>query len=229
MHRRDAPAPPPADPADWLPQQPRATRRAPAIRDPLVEPYWSGTRVLVHFEAGPDGGASELRVVADGEPTDVDEELRDAIGRSLLCLDAVLDGVLTDQATRGGEGASIVHRPEVSRGSVFLPRDAGIEVVRPPAPSPGTVAFVAFDLLRLDGQSLLDVPLLERKRLLDSTLDPGPRVRVSPYTRPPVDPWVASWKGAGLRGAMLKAANSRYEPGGYTEEWTAVTRLQQRR
>ena len=89
--------------------------------------------------------------------------------------------------------------------------------------------FVAVDLLRLDGTLLLDVPLLERKRLLESVIVPGPLLRVSNHVRPPADPWVATWKSMGLKGGMLKAANSRYHPNDDTIEWQIVDRLNRRR
>ena len=89
--------------------------------------------------------------------------------------------------------------------------------------------FVALDLLSLDDTLLLDVPLLERKRLLESIVDAGTLVRTSPIVQPPVDAWVATWKSVGLRGGILKAANSRYVPGGETTEWRVVERLGGRR
>jgi bifunctional non-homologous end joining protein LigD len=89
--------------------------------------------------------------------------------------------------------------------------------------------FVAVDLLRIDGSSLLDVPLLERKRLLESVIAPSPLLRLSPHVRPPIDPWIATWKSMGLRGGILKAANSRYHPLDDTVEWRVVERLNRRR
>ncbi len=88
---------------------------------------------------------------------------------------------------------------------------------------------MAFDLLRVDGQSLLDLPLLERHRLLESVIPEGPLVRVSIVCRPPIDPWIATWQASGLRGGMLKAANGRYLPGDRTPEWREVTRIATRR
>ena len=85
--------------------------------------------------------------------------------------------------------------------------------------------FIAVDLLRVDGTSLLDVPLLERKRLLESVVAPGPLVRTSTHVRPPIDSWIATWKSLGLRGGILKAANSRYVPGDRHIEWRLVERL----
>ncbi|CAN5851588.1 hypothetical protein BH20CHL5_BH20CHL5_09340 [soil metagenome] len=221
----------PRDPLDWRPQVPLLTRRAPTISDPIVEPLWSGTRTLLHFEARSDGPPGRLALVdSDGhDVTDRDPELLGEIGRSILALDAVVDGVLTVQATRSGEGAAIIHQATIGRGSIFMPRDAGIDVERKDAHPDQVLAFVALDLLQIDGQPLFDVPLLERKRILESLVQQGERVRVAPYTRPPVDPWVASWKGAGFKGAMLKSANGRYRPGGYAPDWTTVTRLQHKR
>jgi hypothetical protein len=233
----------PVDPREWRPQVPLITRRAPTIPDPIIEPLWSGTRVIVHFQAAEPSADEDPKAWEDDAPPrmllliDVDgNDLSDAepavtsdLGRSILAIDAVIDGILSSQATRGGEGAAIIAQPKVSRGSIFMPRDAGLEVERKDQGPEGTTAFVALDLLQVDGQSLLDLPLLERKRLLDGLVVERELVRVTPFTRPPLDPWVASWKGAGFRGAMMKAANGRYAPGGYADDWTPVTRLHQRR
>jgi ATP-dependent DNA ligase len=129
---------------------------------------------------------------------------------------------VTDQATRPGEGISLAGASRTSGNFItgvrvqtdLAPRNAG-DSERP-------LAFVAVDLLRVDGQDLFDVPLLERKRLLDSLLLQHERVRVSPYTQPPLKPWLDSWRASGFRGAMLKAANSRYLPGRETDDWTSA-------
>ena len=47
------------------------------------------------------------------------------------------------------------------------------------------VNLVVIDLLWLDGEWLLDVPLLERKRLLEAIVPGDDLVRPSPYVRPP--------------------------------------------
>jgi ATP-dependent DNA ligase len=231
-------APPeiPDDPLDWRPQQPLVTRVPVPIRDPVVEPLWTGERVLVHVDH-PDGAAIRVRIIdrfgIDLAPVDAD--VASAIGGATLAHDAVIDGVLTDQATREGIGTAIVPEAHVSfMGTLFgssIAGDPGVTVERrePVAAAETPEAFVAFDLLRVDEQSLLDVPLLERRRLLESVLEQGERVRVSVLCRPPVDAWVATWQASGLRGAMLKAANGRYIPGDRTPEWREVTKVAARR
>jgi ATP-dependent DNA ligase len=87
--------------------------------------------------------------------------------------------------------------------------------------------FVAVDLLELDGESLLDVPLLERKRLLDSILRESENVRLTPIVRAPAAPWYSQWRGVGFTEMAFKAANSRYTPGVVSRDW-AITRIPRR-
>lgn len=221
----------PDDPLAWLPQRPLVTRVPVPIRDPVVEPLWSGTRVLAHIDTAAPA-ASRVRLMDDLalEITQEQPRLAAELADALLAQDAIVDGIITPQATRGGEGAAIVTEARMGPLDALLSRESGVQVSRQPdADGPTEDAFVAVDLLRLDGQSLLDVPLMERKRLLESALAQGPRVRVSVVCRPPVDAWIASWQGVGLRGGMLKAANGRYIPGDRTPEWRAVTRVAARR
>jgi ATP-dependent DNA ligase len=223
-----------ADPLDWRPMRPYRGRQSHDIRDPVVEPFWSGARVLCHMRPGPgETGAPELRLIEDLGADVAPElpELAAAILASIAAADAVIDGVISRQVGLTGLGASPIaemrHRPAlITRSRTVLdvlPRGAdtdGEETID---------GFVAFDLLQVDGTPLLDVPLLERKRLLESVVVPGPLVRTSLHVRPPIDSWIATWKSVGLRGGMLKAANSRYAPGEASIEWHVVERLAGRR
>ena len=61
-------------------------------------------------------------------------------------------------------------------------------------PEGSPAAFVAIDLLSIDDQSLLDVPLLERKRLLEAAIGEDELVRRTMMVRPPVEAWLGQWK-----------------------------------
>jgi ATP-dependent DNA ligase len=224
-----SPAPVPADPLEWRPQRVLETRRPVEIRDPLVEPLWSGTRAIAHVKLA--GASPEVRLL-DAFGVDIAPEeprLATALGEAVAADEVVLDVILTDQATKGGLGAAIIAESRTSMMSLLTSREVGVEIQRRGEPEESEDAVVALDLLRLDGDSLLDVPLLERKRLLESVIQQSEVVRVSVHARPPVDPWVATWKSAGLRGAILKAANSRYIPGSFSDQWREVTRVAGRR
>ena len=229
MRRAPAPDRIPVDPLDWRPQVALPTKRPGKVTNPILEPDWEGLRVLVHYDSeGGEGGEALLRIIDDeGEDATEDEPLvTEQLLRAVSAVDCILDGFLTDQATRSGEGTFQGTTTTSVSSRLFSQPRAEVDVPGPRGHDrEGVVAFVAVDVLRLDGQTLLDVPLLERKRLLDSLLLVHDRVRVSPYTQPPLAPWLATWKSAGFRGAILKAANSRYVPSSETSEWTLVSAL----
>ena len=211
---------------DWRPQQARRPHVLPAIADPIVEPSWDGIQVLAHFDlelGEPERPWLQL-VDEDGDDLvvayqDVATELRHAV----LAVDAVIDGWLTTQATRSGEGALVTPVLKPSAVSLLTGRPGTLVPAQLPKPTEEPVtAFVAVDLLRVDGQDLLGVPLLERKRLLEGVVRPSTLVRVSPFTRPPLSQWLATWKASGFSGAILKAANGSYEPGTVARDWAYV-------
>lgn len=216
-----------ADEREPFAMQPAAALRMGAtIVDPIIEPLWSGTRVLAHFSADRAGGAGRLALFDQiGRPVEIEEtDVANALRDSVAADEAVVDGILTDQALRGGAGMAPVL--ETSRRMMWA---TGVDAVRRDPYVNPLLAFVGIDLLHLDGESLVDVPLLERKRLLESVLISGERVRISAFVRPPVDSWLLSWKAAGFKGVMLKGANSRYIPGGRTPQWRKVTQIGRRR
>jgi len=228
----------PEDPREWAPMRVYRGRRAFDIKDPIVEPLWSGTRVLAHVTARPDADPPYEVALIEELGSDLAEQLPQltaAVGTGVLALDAIVDGVITRQVVLDGVGAAAI--PEVrSRPTEMFVRsnlDFDVEARGPIVEAADSAdpidGLMAVDLLRIDGTSLLEVPLLERKRLLESVISPGQLLRISGHVRPPVDPWLATWKSMGLRGGMLKAANSRYRPNDDTIEWRAVQRLNKRR
>jgi ATP-dependent DNA ligase len=91
-----------------------------------------------------------------------------------------------------------------------------------PAAAEDRSAFVAVDLLELDGESLLDVPLLERRRLLESAIAEGDDVRLSPVVKHPIGGWLDSWRSMGFTHVIAKHQNSRYAPGEQNEDWLKI-------
>ncbi len=84
--------------------------------------------------------------------------------------------------------------------------------------APGLV-YQAFDLLYLDGRSLLNVPLEDRKRLLQSVLRQHPRVRFAAHVVGEGLAFHEAAKAQGLEGIIAKLRRSRYEPGRRTSAW----------
>lgn len=209
----------------WRPQS-FGRARARDIRDPLIEPLWSGDRVLVHVEAG-DVAIVDARGESRTEGLDA---VTDAIRSVVRAGSLVLDGYLTTQASRPQAGMAWTGPEMPSAGEVTAQMLIGgrgrnrnqkksLEVATPRPDPEAPLAFVAIDLLALDDEPLLDVPLLERKRLLESVLDEAELVRRSVFVRPPIAVWLNSWRALGFTAVAFKSANGRYEPGIASDGW----------
>jgi bifunctional non-homologous end joining protein LigD len=88
--------------------------------------------------------------------------------------------------------------------------------------APVPLVFQAFDLLHLDGRSLLDVPLEQRKRLLELVIRPTSRVQVAPAIETEGIAFFEAAKAQGLEGVVAKHRRSRYEPGRRTSTWLKI-------
>jgi bifunctional non-homologous end joining protein LigD len=86
----------------------------------------------------------------------------------------------------------------------------------------GSLIYEIFDLLHLDGQSLLDRPLEERKAALAPIVRADPRVRLSEHVVGDGIVFFEEARRRGLEGVMAKDRRSRYEPGRRSDSWRKV-------
>ena len=195
-----------------------------AVIDPIVEPLWTGIRVLASVDA-----SGVALVDADGFPLRGFEVIAEALTATGPADDFVIDAVLTKQATRAASPVVAWSDEMPSVGSfIGLRRNRAVDTLklREEALDDATLdaatdalSLVAIDLLWLDGTSLLDVPLLERRRHLEAVVIESDAIRVGAFVRPPIERWVASWRSQGFAGLTYKAANSRYTPGRPNPDW----------
>jgi len=205
--------------------------RPGAIADALVEPAWPGLRVIASVA---DGRAA---LWFDGDEIDERPEVSAALARATepaVPQGAVFEAYLTKQAATEGVGVQTVAPQYPSIGSAItrlfiggrrerdLHIDEGRAIEREAEifSEDDIVNLVVVDLLWVDGQWLLDVPLLERRRVLESIVPEQQLVRPGPYRREPLGSWVESWRAQGFRGMTFKSANSRYRPGETADDWT---------
>jgi bifunctional non-homologous end joining protein LigD len=90
------------------------------------------------------------------------------------------------------------------------------------AAEPTPFVYEVFDLLHLDGHSLLDEPLEERRRLLAGALRPDPRVRLSEHIEADGNAFFEAARARGLEGIMAKHRQSLYVPGKRTDRWQKI-------
>ena len=84
------------------------------------------------------------------------------------------------------------------------------------------VTYVIFDLLYLEGRSLLDEPYEERRRLLDGLDLQGPHWQVPSYLRGDGQVLLDVARDRGLEGIVAKRVDCPYRPGQRTGAWIKV-------
>jgi bifunctional non-homologous end joining protein LigD len=186
---------------DLAPQRPKVVRERTEPPGHILEPEWSGTRALVLI------GHGSARFRGYGGAIDGPRELYDAIVADVRCASAVLDGVLVDD----WKDESDLEMDD--QGNAYT-RSFGPRQI-----------FAAFDLLEVDGESLLEVPLLERRRHLAGVLVPSQNVRITPFVTRGLRSWHDTLLAQGFRRAVLKNWNSAYAPGKTTGDWLVVEKI----
>ena len=184
-----------------------ATRgsRVPSGDDWLHEVKWDGMRVVV------DAAGDRTRLWSRNE-NDVSVSFPEIQGLAgaLRGRDVLLDGELVVFAPDDGGRPSFGRLAE--RMHVANPRRAGALAEAIP------VTYLAFDLLRLDGQDLLQEPLARRRELLESVGVAAARWQVPPaYDDGSM--LLTATEEQGLEGVVSKRRSSRYEPGTRTRHW----------
>ena len=183
------------------PQRPKPVREQAELPSHILEPAWEGTRVLVRIgQVGP-------RFVGYDGPVDGPRELFDAIQAETHARSAILDGILVADWEDDRD-------LEVDQQGNAFTRSL-----------PRRQIFSAFDLLEVDGDPLLDVPLLERKRHLEGLLTPSPNVRLTAYVTRGLRAWRETLTGLGFKRVVLKDWNSPYSPGQTASSWLVVDKL----
>ncbi|MGE5155900.1 MAG: hypothetical protein ACM3JP_00190, partial [Betaproteobacteria bacterium] len=197
--------------ADQLPDlpelRPMLPRPLPAPFDSdqhLFEPWWGGERALVMIGPADLPGTGEVRVV-DGDGRDLSGSLPELSGMAVrvAARSAILDGELVVVDGSGRANAHALARRLSGAGG---------------APS----AFLAFDLLHLDGRSLLSQPLVRRREALRRVLRPGDEVVAVPAI---ATEGVALYDAAvaqGIAGVMARQRSSPYLPGVRSRLWRYV-------
>ena len=198
---REAPMP------DFIPPM-RATLATTAFSDPdwLYEVKWDGYRV----EAVVRDGRARLWT---RNRQDAARYFPDLAGPApwIDAREAIVDGEVVALDEDGRPRFSLLQ----DRTGIRTGRLAGSKRPGPPAP----VVYQAFDLLHLDGRSLLGVPLEERKRLLRTRLREHPLVRYAGHVEADGMAFFEAARRQELEGIVAKLRRSPYEPGRRSPSW----------
>ncbi|MFD9725447.1 ATP-dependent DNA ligase [Streptomyces sp. NPDC059072] len=162
------------------------------------EAKWDGFRAIVH---------------RDGDEIEIGSRTGKSLTRYFPELAASLKGNLPDRCVMDGEIVIIQGgRLDFDRLTERIhPAASRVKLLAETTPA----AFVAFDLLALGDEALLDTPLNERRAALaDSLSTARPPVHLAPATTDPAlaQEWFERFEGAGLDGVIAKPLDLPYRP-----------------
>ena len=164
--------------------------------DWLFEVKWDGIR-LVSFI---DNNRVSLQTRA-GRNVDAEFPQLKGIGRLVKAKQAVLDG-------------EVVVLDEQGRPSFQLLQNRGTH--------PGPMQYVVFDIVYLDGQSLLQVPLEDRKRLLRNVITDASLLKYSEHVLTEGIAFYQAARQKQLEGIVAKRRDSPYQPGVRSLAWRKI-------
>ncbi|HEX5900316.1 MAG TPA: non-homologous end-joining DNA ligase, partial [Solirubrobacteraceae bacterium] len=210
IHRMDPPADAAAEP---MPDKivPMMARTAMLPGDDehwAFEVKWDGVRAVCHSEPG------RLRMHSRNL-LDITPRYPEVgrLNRALSHHRAVLDGEIVALGSDGKPSFGALQR-RMHVGSESTVRRLAKET---------PVTYVIFDLLWLDGHSLMELPYTERRaRLAALGLGDGGRWRVPDYVVGHGEQMLAATEDQGLEGVIAKRLDSRYEPGRRTAHWLKI-------
>jgi ATP-dependent DNA ligase len=176
----------------------KAATKLPTGDGLFYEPKWDGFRCVVFR----DGDEVELGSRNERPLTRYFPEVVAAV-KANLPEKCVVDGEIV--VPRGDR----LHFEDLLQR--IHPAESRINLLAEQTPA----SFVAFDLLALGGESLLETPFADRRARLEAALaDVRPPVYLTGITRDPATAqrWFETFEGAGLDGVVAKAPDLPYGP-----------------
>ncbi len=197
LRKRDASTAAAGKRTEYAPMLATLTDTVPTGPGWVFEVKWDGYRALARLVAG------EGATLASRRGNDLTERFRSvasALPRAVRSPDCLLDGEVCALDERGRSSFSLMQQG------------------KPDTP----IVYFVFDVLEIEGEPVIDLPLTERRKRLEALLDKRNRsVRLSEA----FDDGPALFRAAEqqhLEGIMAKKAASRYLPGKRTRDWQKI-------
>lgn len=158
---------------------------------------WDGYRTIVFI----DGDTVRLQSTAGKDVTERWPEFS-PLAAAVNAESAVLDAELVVFDDDGRPSFELVQRS--GRGST---REAVLQI---------------FDVLSIGGTDTVDLPYLDRRRLLDTLVEPGPNWLVPAHRLGDGEALLEATAAEGLEGVIAKRVESTYQAGSRSKDWIKV-------
>jgi bifunctional non-homologous end joining protein LigD len=196
IRRSDEPGESAAPRRDYAPMLATLARDVPRGDGWLFEVKWDGYRAMCRVHAG----EAALRSRQGNDLTSRFSGVAKALEKALKTPDCVVDGEVCalDEGGRSSFSAMQQGKPETP------------------------LVLYLFDLLELEGEPLIDLPLTERRRRLEDLLDRRNRVVRLSEAFDDGEALLEAAKQQRLEGILAKREDSRYVPGRRTRDWLKI-------
>jgi bifunctional non-homologous end joining protein LigD len=196
LRKKDESAPAPRTPRKYAAMSATLSDKVPRGDDWLYEIKWDGYRIV----ATVSGGEPELRTRRDQDYTQRFENVARELVKALKTPDCVVDGEVCALDEDGRPSFSAMQQGK-----------------------PGTpIVYYVFDVLEVEGEPVIDLPLEERRKRLEKLLDKRNRIVKFSESFDDGDALLAAAEKQKLEGIMAKRRGSRYLPGRRSREWLKV-------
>jgi bifunctional non-homologous end joining protein LigD len=183
-------------PTAILPMKSSLTDTPPKGEEWLFEIKWDGVRAICFIDD------KTVRITSrTGHSCERQYPELSVIGHQILAKQAIVDGEIAALDKNGLSRFALIQ----TRIAVADPNTISHLARRTP------VTLLVFDLLYLDGYDLRGVPLIERKRALQSILQPSGVMRYSEHFANNGDEMLNAARATGLEGIIAKCATSTYQ------------------
>ncbi len=178
-------------------------------KDLIFEPKLDGYRALLYVDKDIELFSRNEHDITAQFPEF--ENIRDAINAK----SCVLDGELICYDAEGNPNFELIQgRSQLGSKMIITIRAQD---------NPAT--FVVFDILEYNGKSVLDKPLLERKKLLEKIIGKSDRIVTIPYAHDGKKMWKEILK-RDAEGVMAKQSEGHYYPGKRKDVWIKIKQFE---
>ncbi len=196
VRKKDDAAPVARKPRRYQPMLATLAESVPKGQDWLYEIKWDGYRII----ATVSGGEPELRSRKDQDYTKRFENVSKELVKALKTPDCVVDGEVCALDEEGRPSFSAMQQGK-----------SGTPIV-----------YYLFDLLEVDGESIIDLPIEERRKRLVKLLDKRNKIVRFSESFDDGEALLTAADEQGLEGIMAKRLASRYLPGKRSRDWLKI-------
>lgn len=191
---------------NYKPMLAKEAAKAFSSKDWIFEIKWDGFRALAYVN-------KKVRLMSRNNKDLIDNfpELQEL---KQLAENVVLDGEIV--VMKDGKASFLAIQ---ERGKAVKARDIQTESATSPA------EYIVFDILEKDEKPLMNLPLIERKGILQESIREGEHVTISDFVEEKGEDYYKAALEKGIEGVIAKRKNSSYQPGFRSSDWLKIKEL----